>query len=313
LEQISNDNSLVKALERNDSLLVTGKNFEYCFDKRSGKLVSLKYFGNEMIVNGPKLNIWRAPLANELDGWGKTGANLVYKPGMGNDVANAWRSLGLDNLSYKFDLFSINQKNSNEVFVEINCHSEGINYKTTFEEKYSYRIFGNGEIAVNHSIVPQGFMPAWIPCIGNQWKLNKDLSAVSWYGRGPIENYPDRKTGAKTGVYKSTVKEIEESYLMPQDYGLRTDNRWVRLESKDGYGLEFKGENWFDFSAQSHDTDQLTRAKYPFQLKPSNEITFNFNYATSGVGCTSISVLNQYRVVPQNFNYNFTIRPYLKK
>jgi beta-galactosidase len=313
IEQISHDSLLVSVSEKNDSVKVSGKNFVYCFDKQSGKLVSLKFMGKEMIIKGPKLNIWRAPLANELDSWGKTGANLVYKPGMGNDMANAWRSLGLDNLSYKLDQFSINQKNSNEVVVEVNCHLEGLNYKTTFEEKYSYRIFGNGEIAVNHSILPQGFMPAWIPCIGNQWIINQDLNAVSWYGRGPFENYPDRKTGAKTNIYTSTVKDMEEAYLLPQDYGLRTENRWVRLESKDGYGLEFKGERWFDFSAQSYTADNLTRAKYQFQLQPSNGITFNFNYATSGVGCTSVSVLNQYRVFPQNVNYNFTIRPYSKK
>ena len=313
IEQISRENLLVSVSEKNDSLTVSGKNFEYCFDKQSGKLVALKFMGKELIIKGPKLNVWRAPLANELDGWGKTGADLVYKPGMGNDVANAWRSLGLDNLSYKLDDFRFVQKDKNEVLIEVNSHSEGINYKTIFEEKYSYRIFGNGEIAVNHSIIPQGFMPAWIPCIGNQWIITPDLNSVSWYGRGPFENYPDRKTGAKTGIYKSTIKEMEESYLLPQDYGLRTDNRWVRLESKEGYGLEFKAEKWFDFSAQSYDTDQLTRAKYPFQLQPSNGITFNLNFTTSGVGCTSVSVLNPYRVIPQNVNYNFTIRPYLKK
>lgn len=313
IEQISHDSLLVSVSEKNDSLKVSGKNFEYCFDKQSGKLVSLKFMGKEMIIKGPKLNVWRAPLANELDGWGKTGANLVYKPGMGNDVANAWRSLGLDNLSYKLDQFRVVQKSNNDLVVEVNCHSEGLNYKTIFEETYRYSISGNGEITVEHSIDPQGFMPAWIPCMGNQWLLNSDLNTVSWYGRGPFENYPDRKTGAKTNVYKSTIKEMEESYLLPQDYGLRTDNRWVRLESKEGYGLEFKGEKWFDFSAQSHDTDQLTRAKYPFQLQPSNGITFNFNYATSGVGCTSVSVLNQYRVIPQNVSCNFTIRPFSKK
>ncbi len=311
-EPDSTENSGISIFESADSLFVTGKNFHYSFDKRFGKIISLKFMGKELIMKGPKLNVWRAPLANELDSWTKTGADLVYKFGMGNDVANAWRSLGLDNLKYKSDQFSVIKKCDNEVLITVNSHSEGINYKTTFEEKYCYRIFGNGEIAVNHSILPQGLMPTWIQCMGNQWIINPDFSTVSWYGRGPFENYPDRKTGAKTGIYKLTVKEMEEQYLLPQDYGLRTENRWVRLESKDGFGLEFKGDKWFDFSAQSYDTDQLTRAKFPFQLQPSNGITFNFNHATSGVGCTSVSVLNQYRVVPQTFNYNFKIRPYTK-
>jgi hypothetical protein len=130
---------------------------------------------------------------------------------------------------------------------------------------------------------------------------------------GPFENYPDRKTGAKTGFYTSTVKDMEEAYLLPQDYGLRTENRWVRLENQDGYGLEFKGDKWFDFAAQSFDTDNLTRAKYPFQLQRANGITLNFNYETSGVGCTATSVLNQYRVIPKSTFFNLTIRPYHKK
>ncbi len=313
IEHNSKESQLVTVSERNDSLLILGENFEYSFDTRSGILISMKYMGKELIEAGPKLNIWRAPLANELDGWGKTGADLVYKPGMGNDVANAWRSLGLDNLNYKLDHFSFVQKNKNEVLIVVNSHSEGINYKTIFEEKYSYSISCAGEIVVSHSIVPQGFMPAWIQCIGNQWTINQKLNQVSWYGRGPFENYPDRKSGAKTGIYKSIVNEMEESYLLPQDYGLRTENRWVRLESNEGFGLEFKGEKWFDFSVHSYDTDQLTRAKYPFQLHASKEITFNFNYATSGVGCTSISVLNQYRVKPNEINFNFVIRPFGKE
>ena len=99
--------------------------------------------------------------------------------------------------------------------------------------------------------------------------------------------------------------------MLQKDYGVRTVNRWVRLESKEGFGLEFNGERWFDFSAQSFYTDQLTRAKYPLQLHDSNGITFLFYYVTSGVGCTSISVLNKYGVVPQNVNFNFKIRPYI--
>lgn len=307
---ISNTSSAITTIESTETLNINGKNFQYSFDKRTGKLISMQYIGKEMISSGPKLNIWRAPLANEFDSWGKSGAGLDYKGGMGNDVANAWRSFGLDQLSYQLDQFSFDKINDSEVLIVVKCHSEGINYKTIFEENYSYRINGEGEIAVNHTITPQGFMPGWIPNIGNQWNIAVDLSQVEWYGRGPFENYPDRKTGAKTNIYKSSVKAMKEAYLIPQDHGLRTENRWLKLESKEGYGLEFKGEEWFDFSAQDFDTDNLVRARFPFQLQAANSITLNMNYQTSGVGCTSTSVLNQYRVVPRYFSFNFSIRPY---
>lgn len=124
------------------------------------------------------------------------------------------------------------------------------------------------------------------------------------------KNYPDRKTGAKIGVYKFSVEEMKEKYLVPQDYGLRTDNRWVRMETADGYGLEFSGDKLFNFSAQPFSTDNMTRARYPYQIKQFDGISFNFDYATSGVGCTAISVLNQYTSLPGVFSMGMVVRPY---
>ena len=74
-------------------------------------------------------------------------------------------------------------------------------------------------------------------CPGLEWTgyLSKVLTNVQWYGRGPQENYPDRKSGYKTDVYKSTVNQMYEPYLIPQDYGLRSDNRWVRMTDDDRY------------------------------------------------------------------------------
>src|SRR5674536_54717 len=83
-------------------------------------------------------------------------------------------------------------------------------------------------------VVPDGDMPAWLPRVGVDWILDGSLANVNWYGRGPQENYPDRKSGYKTGIYSSTVKDMYEPYLIPQDYGLRTDNRWVRMTDDQG-------------------------------------------------------------------------------
>src|SRR5665811_1643736 len=94
---------------------------------------------------------------------------------------------------------------------------------------FRYTIDGSGEMRIEHTIIPNGDMPSWLPRIGTAWILNKTLENVQWYGRGPEENYPDRKSGYKTGIYKSTVNEMYVPYLIPQDYGLRTENRWVKM------------------------------------------------------------------------------------
>jgi beta-galactosidase len=307
-------NAPVVSCNQNEKfMIITGKNFEYIFDKSTGKLTSMTFQGKQLINEGPKLNVWRAPLANELDQWAVWQSHLTYrKTGMGEDPANNWRSLGLDHLTFTLDKLTVTKTVDNKIMVEVKDHAEGIHYSTSFDNHYLYMIDGNGEMTISHTVTPQGLMPAWLPRIGLQWNISKELSKAAWYGRGPFENYPDRKSGAKIGEYILSIQEMTEKYLVPQDYGLRTDNRWVRLETADGIGLEFKGRSLFNFSAQPFSTDNMTRARYPYQIKPFDGITFNFDYATSGVGCTAISVLNQYRVLPQVYQFTMEIRPYNK-
>ncbi|MDR0560523.1 MAG: glycoside hydrolase family 2, partial [Prevotellaceae bacterium] len=117
----------------------------------------------------------------------------------------------------------------------------------------------------------------------------------------PQENYPDRNTGYRIGIYKTTVKDMYEPYLIPQDYGLRTNNRWVRMTDADGEGLQFKVDEKFNFNAYPYSTDNLTKAVYTYQLQEQDGITFNLDYATSGLGCTARSIFQAYRAMPQMY------------
>ena len=162
---------------------------------------------------------------------------------------------------------------------------------------------------MEHSIRPQGTMPAWLPRIGVTMGLEGSLSMVSWYGRGPEANYPDRKTGYRMGVYEKTVEDMYEPYLIPQDYGLRTDIRWVRFADGAGQGVEFRMNEPFAFNAYPFTTDNLTKAVYPYQLQRSGDITVNLDYATSGVGCTARGIFPPYRVYPGLYERVLTIRP----
>ncbi len=299
--------------ETSQWLSLSGKDFDYVFNKLTGELAEMKYKGKALIRSGAKLSVWRAPLANDLDNWATYAANLQpRKPDMGTFPAGSWYTYGLNNLQHRLDEFTVLSRDTGKVVIEVKEHAEGVNYATAFDNHFIYTITGTGEISIDHTVTPQGLMPQWLPKIGLQWVMDKSLNAVSWYGRGPFETYPDRKTGAKIGVYKTTVSQMAEPYLVPQDYGLRTDNRWVRLENSDGTGLEFSGSALFNFSAQRYSSDNMTRARYPYQLQPMEGYTFNFDYATSGVGCTAISVLDKYRVLPQEYHYILHVKPYMK-
>lgn len=301
-------NEQVKIEVNQDRIQAVGKNFSYAFNRRTGTLESLFYDGKEYLRNGFELNIWRSPLANERDAWTTWKAHLTdTKTGMGIDAANAWRSLGLDHLRSYLEKITWKTNTNGSVTVTIHSHSEGNDFTTAFDNTFSWTIYGNGLIRLRHRIIPQGIMPQWIQRMGIQSVVSGSLYKVSWYGRGPYENYPDRKSGAKTGIYSCNTEDMEEPYLIPQDHGLRCDVRWLTLESLDGYGIKIQGKNLFNFNVYPYSTENLTRAAYPYQLVRLDGLTLNLDYATSGVGCTAVSVHNQYRVLlaPVEFELEF--------
>ncbi|MCU0363146.1 MAG: DUF4981 domain-containing protein, partial [Bacteroidales bacterium] len=289
---------------------VSGKDFTYTFDKKSGRLASMLFSGRELLRSGPALNVWRAPLANETDEWGFWSSNSRHRTdGYGRMPATEWYSAGLDRLTRVNELFRMSKNESGNAVVEIrNIILLGTG-RGAFFDNYIYTIDPAGEIVIDHSVIPNGDMPSWLPRTGVQLTLPSSCSNVKWYGRGPQENYPDRKTGYKTGIYTSTVAGMYEPYLIPQDYGLRCDNRWVRITDKAGNGLEIKGDRLFNFSAQNFSTDNLTKALYTYQLHESDCVTLNIDYATSGVGCTALSVFTEYQVMPRRYDFRLTVRP----
>ena len=310
----SNSSTNLTLIEDKNIVTVKGKEFSYIFDKQKGSLTSMLVNGKEFIKRGAELNVWRAPLANETDEWGYWGSNKKHLTnGYGRTVSTEWYSAGLDKLKQIKESFEVKKSDENNVIVEVrNLMMLGTN-RGALLNHYTYTIYGSGEMTIDHSVIPNGDMPSWLPRIGVDWILDKSLGNVAWYGRGPQENYPDRKSGYKTGIYNSTVKDMYEPYLIPQDYGLRTDNHWVRMTDANGNGLEFSGDKLFNFSAQPYSTDNLTKALYTYQLHPFDGITFNFDYATSGVGCTALSVFTQYQVMPQRYDFRIRVRPIMHK
>ena len=303
----------LKVDEDMEYVTISGKDFRYVFNKSTGTLSSIMYLGKELVKKGAGMNAWRAPLANETDEWTWRTANIKNAAeGMGHMASTEWYSAGLDRMTFYLEDFHFEQMEEGNVCVAVKNVLVLGNRKGAFFNHFRYIIRPDGELTIEHSIIPNGNMPSWLPRMGLTWVLDQSLDNVTWYGRGPEENYPDRKSGYKIGIYESTVKEMYVPYLIPQDYGLRTDNRWVRLVDGNGVGLEFKGNELFNFSAHPFSSENLTKALYTYQLHPFEGINFNFDYATSGLGCTARSVFPEYQVVPQRYDFVTSIKPVKK-
>ena len=307
--------------ETTESVIISGVDFTYVFDKLNGALASIIYDGQELLKSPLLLNTWRAPVANELDEWNHTSARTTnWKEGFGRSIATEYYSLGIDKLTHRSTSIE-SYKKEGKVYVNIRqITMTGSNQDgnqdlyirgrliSGFENLYTYVITPDGEISMHHKINPQGRMPLWLPRIGLTMILDESLNNIEWYGRGPQENYPDRKTGYKIGVYSTTIQNMYEPYLIPQDHGLRTDNRWLRMTNEAGAGLEFSMDQWFNFNAYPYSTDNLTKAVFTYELQKQDYTTLNLDYSTSGVGCTARGIFDAYRTMPQLYERNVKIK-----
>ena len=317
----------VSVTKTEDRIVLSGKDFSYAFDTATGELVSIVSGGSEILTSPVTLNVWRAPLANEVDGWNAYAGGQIRASGYGgighsNVLAGHYYAAGLDNLGHA--LASVNVRefeggaavDVRELVLlgggqgetrQLDQYIRGMSFDG-FESTWRYVVYGDGTLNIQHTIKPQGTMPAWLPRIGVTFGLDGAFSNVEWYGRGPQANYPDRKSGYRLGIWNTTVEDMYEPYLLPQDYGLRTDNRWVRMTDSEGKGVEFSVDVPFNFNAYNFTTENLTKAVYTYQLQKTDDITFNLDYATSGVGCTARGIFSSYRVYPHLYERTVTIR-----
>ena len=313
--------------------IVSGDGFTYLFDLENGALKSMVVDGKELLKSPLKLNIWRAPVADEVDGWdGFTTMSGNYSDKRGYAVAGSDQTIAsmyyaahVDDPVFLNDPVKLYQAGGS-AYVDVRelavfggmtdpdkdnpenyLRSRGL---AAFESIYRYRIDADGTISVKHYLNPQGQMPQWLPRIGLTLSLDSGLGNVEWYGRGPQSSYPDRKTGCRMGIYESTVEDMYEPYLIPQDYGLRMDNRWVEFTDGSGRGLHISMDVPFAFNAYPFTTENLTRAEYTFQLRRTGVVTVNLDYDTSGVGETCNGIYQGYRAVPDEvYERTLTIKP----
>ena len=117
-----------------------------------------------------------------------------------------------------------------------------------------------------------------------QMALLNQFDKMTWYGRGPHENYWDRNTGAAVGLYSGQVEDLIHDYVRPQENANRTDVRWVSFTDKDGIGLLAVAMPLLSISAWPYSTEDLERARHINELPRRDSITVNLDYRQMGVG-----------------------------
>ena len=274
--------------EDDKSLSVSGRDFSVQWEKKTvGSITSLMYNGKEILTQNhfpvqPVTQAFRAPTDNDKS--------------FGNWLAKDWQLHGMDHPLISLESFDHEVRADGAVIVRIrttNLYKEG-NVTTTSV----YTISSDGVIDLKTTFLPQGVFPE-LPRLGLAFCLAPAYNTFTWYGRGPQDNYPDRKTSAATGLWKGTVAEQYVHYPRPQDSGNKEEVQFLTLTDKQNKGIRVDAvEDVFSASALHYTAQDLYKETHDCNLKPRPEIILSMDAAVLGLGNSSCGpgVLKKYAI-----------------
>ena len=234
---------------------------EISFDSKTGMMIGLRYDGQNMIhgQQGPALN-WYRSISNDPREWIQP---VVVLRGFDWRLAEDGKSASVQSQ------------------IEVKVGQVNIPYTVR------YRVYSNGRVDVAADFTTESNFD--LPRLGLQMFLNPSLEQVEWYGRGPMENYRDRKNAAYMGRYKTTVTDMAEHYARAQTMGGRTDTHWLALTDGQGKGLRITATDTLDFSAQHYTDKDLWQVKYGHDLSDIRraEVVLNLDCIQRGLGNAS--------------------------
>lgn len=308
---------------------ITGENFQVAFDLNTGAIYSLKY-GNQVIIkdgDGPQLDAYRAPTDND--------AGIGYH--------NAWFKNGLYDLQHVVKSWTCTPNKKDGTYkLDFTVESQGkegcdVNYGNRdrdpescynfeknkhaltdadlkFTSRQIYTIYKDGSIEMQ-SAIGANRSKVILPRIGYSMVLPSELNQYDYYGRGPVNNYNDRKTSQFIGWYHSPVAEQGIMLPKPQAQGNREEVRWCAVTNSQQQGVVFISDSTMSASALPWSQQELTLAAHPYQLPKSSGTHLHLDAKVTGLGGASCGQggplpPDQVRSTPTTFG--FIIRPAVK-
>ncbi len=291
-------------------LTVSGEEFKVRFDLEKGRIISFSSGERELISKGPEPDFWRPPTDNDY------GYGMDMKLGV-------WKKAGEKAVIRKVN---IEQPEMDKVILTMEYDIPGPGGQKIAGYVSTYTLLGSADVIIKNQFSKLSGMIPEIPRMGMQMRLPVEYSNLRWFGRGPHENYSDRKTSAFTGLYESSVDDQYVPYIRPQENGYKTDTRWLTLTDEDGNGLLVSGSPLICFAAlrNVHDDfespgrlsqyrkDAKTANTHTNDVKPRDFVNLNIDYGQMGVGgddSWGAEIHPEYRLLDRKYEYSFRMRP----
>ena len=291
------------AAKKDNVVAVTTPNLTFKLDRTTGLISEYAYNGKSMLGEGGTLkpNFWRAPTDNDM------GANLQKK-------FKVWKNpqMNLKNIDVKKD------KKANTVTIVTSFDMPEVQGQMDI----TYLVFANtGAVKVTEDFkATEGAKVSDMFRFGMLLQMPYSMEKSTYYGRGPIENYSDRKDCMRIAIYNDEADNQYFPYIRPQESGTKSDIRWWKQTDATGLGLQVKSCAPFYASALHFDTEELDdgdekEQRHSFDLKKSKFTNLFLDAAHMGVGGENswgAWPLEKYRIHYDNKTFNFVLIPQTK-
>ncbi len=306
--------------EKADEMSIVGKDFTVFFDKKVGTIKKLIYKGKTIIEEGqgPKISCFRAYCDNDNWAWGQ------------------WDKNGLHNLKQTAQSFEVS-RNKDKVVITTSIKSQAPNSAAIWKRgatgyytirENTYHKFGEKDFAIHSNqvwtIYPDGSIELKanissnkerlvLPRLGYELVLPKKYENFAYYGRGPENNYSDRKASQFVQEHKSTVLKQVLNFPKPQTMGNREDVRWASLTDKSGNGVLFMAVNEMCVSALPYSATEMLLAPHKYELPTPGDTHLHLDASMNGLGgasCGQGGPIESCRTYAKTLRFGFAIRPY---
>ncbi|OGV74766.1 MAG: hypothetical protein A2269_05120 [Lentisphaerae bacterium RIFOXYA12_FULL_60_10] len=263
------------AVEATDSMCrIAGDRWRMDVDRSTGRIARWVFRGRPLVAAGPQLQVWRAPTDNDATTWGT------------EKMAIRWREAGLDRLQSRIARMEWRTCGASACMMEVETVLAPCSKKPVFRCLQHYTVYGSGDVLIRTTVTPLVELPP-LPRLGLRMFLPEGFETVSWFGRGPHENYCDRCESARVGKYDGQVDDLGYPYPRPQENGNRTGVRWVSVGHASGVGLLVTGMPMIEFSVHHNTAEDFTAARHRHELVRRPETVLNLDCRQLGLGSNS--------------------------
>lgn len=274
--------------ENENKIFAHSKTLVIKVNKKTGLINELKNSNGDLIAQNIQPNFWRPPNDNDF------GNKMPERCAVWNNPMEDSKLIEI-----KIEENQIASK----IFLE--------KLNTSLTLTYQFLVDGQLKIEVHFQPNEPDLLPD-IPRVGLYFQMPNSFEKIEWLGRGPFENYPDRKTAAHIGFYKSSIDGQYEPYISPQENGYKCDSEFLKILNKNGKGLEVTRGFPFGFSTLPFSLEQLTRKTrgelHTYDLQKEERISVCIDHLMSGVGgidSWGAKPLEQYQIPAREYNFGF--------